>query len=116
MKLVQNNLIITKADKGDTLVIIQKDDYYQKIDEFITENQFIKIENNYTKKNIILLKLLTIHKCKTIIKSTDKWKYQIMNPETPQIYGAIKLHEHNKPIRPIINWKNCPGYKLATFE
>jgi hypothetical protein len=49
-KLIQNKLIITKADKGNTLVIMGKDDYYQKIDEFITDNQFIKIENNYTKK------------------------------------------------------------------
>jgi hypothetical protein len=29
-KLIQNNIIITKADKGNTLVIIQKDDYHKK--------------------------------------------------------------------------------------
>jgi hypothetical protein len=38
-----------------------------------------------------------------------------MNPETPQIYGTIKLHKHNKPIRPIINWRNSPGNKLDTL-
>jgi hypothetical protein len=37
-----------------------------------------------------------------------------MNPEAPQILGTIKLHKENKPIKPIINWKNSPGYKLAT--
>jgi hypothetical protein len=37
-----------------------------------------------------------------------------MNPEAPQILGTIKLNKENKSIRPIVNWKNSPGYKLAT--
>jgi hypothetical protein len=36
-----------------------------------------------------------------------------LNPEAPQILGTIKLHQENKSIRPIVNWKNSPGYKLA---
>jgi hypothetical protein len=55
-KLKQNNLIVTKADKGNTLVIIQQNDYHQKVDEFITQNQFVKIEHNYTKNNRMSLK------------------------------------------------------------
>jgi hypothetical protein len=35
-----------------------------------------------------------------------------MNPKAPHLYGTIKLHKADKPIRPIINWKNSPGYKL----
>jgi hypothetical protein len=38
-----------------------------------------------------------------------------MNPETPHIHGTIKLHKDNKPIRPVVNWKNSPGYKLAAL-
>jgi hypothetical protein len=38
-----------------------------------------------------------------------------MNPETPHIHGTIILHKDDKPIRPIVNWKNSPGYKLATL-
>jgi hypothetical protein len=37
-----------------------------------------------------------------------------MNPEAPCIHGTIKFHEQNKPVRPIVNWKNSPGYKTAT--
>jgi hypothetical protein len=37
-----------------------------------------------------------------------------MNPEAPHILGTLKLHKENKSIRPIVNWKNSPGYKLAT--
>jgi hypothetical protein len=38
-----------------------------------------------------------------------------MNSKAPIIYGAIKLHKEHKPIRPIGNWKDSPGYKLAKF-
>jgi hypothetical protein len=66
-KLKQNNLIVTKADKDNTLVIIQQSDNHQKVDEFITQNQFVKIEDNHTKKQQNAIKT-TINQCKTIIK------------------------------------------------
>jgi sugar (pentulose or hexulose) kinase len=36
-----------------------------------------------------------------------------MNLTAPDLHATIKLHKHNTPIRPIINWKNAPTYKLA---
>jgi hypothetical protein len=38
-----------------------------------------------------------------------------MNPRAPHIYGTIKLHKQLHPIRPIVNWKDSPAYKLAEF-
>jgi hypothetical protein len=107
----QNNLIITKADKGNTLVIIQKDEYHQKID-FITPNKFTKVPNNHTNKQQKAIKTAIIA-CKITIRQTEKWKYTNMNPKAPHKYGTIKLHKAEKPIRPIVNWINSPGYKLA---
>jgi hypothetical protein len=26
--------------------------------------------------------------------------------------GLIKIHKHEAPIRPAVNWKNAPAYKL----
>jgi hypothetical protein len=37
-----------------------------------------------------------------------------MNPSA-SIHGTIKLHKQEKPIRPIVNWKDSPGYKLAKY-
>jgi hypothetical protein len=36
-----------------------------------------------------------------------------MNPKAPHMHGTIKLHKEDKPIRPIDNWTNSPGYKVA---
>jgi hypothetical protein len=38
-----------------------------------------------------------------------------MNPSAPCIQRTIKLHKQEKYIRPIVNWKGSPGYKLAKY-
>jgi hypothetical protein len=60
------------------------------------------------KKNIS-----TINNCNLIIGENNSWKHVNMNPQAPDIHGTIKLHKDNLPIRPTVNWKNSPGYKLA---
>ena len=36
-----------------------------------------------------------------------------MNPTAPTIKGLIKLHKPEQPIRPVVNWRGAPAYKLA---
>ena len=38
-----------------------------------------------------------------------------MNPTAPTIKGMIKLHKTDQPIRPVVNWRNAPAYKLASM-
>jgi hypothetical protein len=38
-----------------------------------------------------------------------------MNPKAQHMVGMIKLDKHQNPIRPIVNWKDSPSYKLAKF-
>jgi hypothetical protein len=89
-----------------------KDVYHQKINDFITKNNFTKISNNHTNRQQKAIKN-AINECKITIRQPDKRKYINMNPKAPHLYGTIKLHKADKPIRPIVNWKNSPGYKLA---
>jgi len=34
-------------------------------------------------------------------------------PSPPTIKGLIKIHKPEQPIRPIVNWRHAPAYKLA---
>jgi hypothetical protein len=45
-KLSTNNLIITKADKRKTVVILTQDEYEQKVYNFIHDNKFTETNNN----------------------------------------------------------------------
>jgi hypothetical protein len=48
-----------------------------------------------------------------MIHKDERWKYLNLNPTTPTMRGLIKFHKENTPVRPVINWINAPGYKLA---
>jgi hypothetical protein len=111
-KLMENELIITKADKGKTIVILTKEDYTQKVNNFIQENQFTLLNNDPTKNHRKAIKHI-MTQCNNIIPKENKWKYINMNPTAPKLHVTIKLHKENTPIRPIINWRNAPAYELA---
>jgi hypothetical protein len=113
-KLEQNNLILTKADKGNTVIVVQKDVYHNKINDFISQHKFTKVRNNYTNIQQKAIKIV-INACKLTIGRHEKWKYINMNPKAPHIFGNIKLHKADQPIRPTVNLRNSPGYKLAVY-
>ena len=54
-----------------------------------------------------------INNGKTLIPSESKWKYLNLNPTALSIKGLIKLHKPEHPIRPVVNWRGAPAYKLA---
>jgi len=45
-RLVTENAIIVKADKGKTTVIIYSDDFSKKVHNFLTENKFQTLKKN----------------------------------------------------------------------
>jgi hypothetical protein len=49
-KLINNHSIIAKADKGNMLIILKKDDFINKLDNFISNNNFIKLSHDIPKK------------------------------------------------------------------
>ena len=59
------------------------------------------------------LRLYSNTQRKTLIPHDSKWKYTNMNPSAPTIKGLIKIHKPGHPVRPIVNWRNTPAYKLA---
>ena len=48
-----------------------------------------------------------------LIGMENKGKFINLNPEPPSLRELIKVHKTNMPIRPIVNLKNAPSYKLA---
>ena len=110
-KLISNKAIITKADKGNTIVITYQQEYHNKIRDFIINNNLITINDptkNFQKKIRNVL-----NECQIVTHKDEKWKYVNLNPSVPSIRGMIKIDKTGAPIRPVINWRNVPAYKLA---
>jgi hypothetical protein len=106
--------MITKADKGQTLIIIiiTKDAYESKVHDFLLNNDFVKISKDPTTLYTREIRK-TFNTCKKLVPDHSKWKYINMNPHPPNIRGLLKIHKLEAPIRPVVNWQHAPAYKLA---
>jgi len=102
-KLKNNEAMIAKADKRNSMVILPIQHYDVKIHNFITDNHFqtVNVDPTKTFQNKIRK---TINHSKTLIPQDFKWKCLNLNPSAPTIKGLLKIHKPNQPISPIVNW------------
>ena len=47
---VTNDAMISKADKGNSIVILYLEDYHRKVQNFIDNNNFVALKKDPTKK------------------------------------------------------------------
>ena len=106
------NLVMTKADKGNSVVILNRDDYVSKCDAFLNNNDFEVMTKDPTTKFQNQLKA-TVAKCGSVLSAADKWKLFNMNPLPPRFFGLPKTHKPNIPIRPVVSHFTAPCHKLS---
>lgn len=110
-KIQENQLIVTKADKGNTTVIMCKHDYIKRTEEFIKEGPYKEIKYDYTSRYQAQIKKAL--KGITFINESKKKVLTESNPEAPRFKCQLKLHKENKPLRPIVSFINSPSYRTA---
>lgn len=55
-KLDQNQIITTKVEKGQTIVLIKKDNYIKKVKTFIQQQQYVELKTPKCLQKTILQK------------------------------------------------------------
>ena len=95
-KLEEQDAIITKAVKGNTIVVIKKEFYQSKIHDFIQNNDFTILDKNYTNKYQEDIRN-TINTCSTIIPKDKKWNLINLNLFPLTIRGLIKSIKQTHP-------------------
>lgn len=108
------NLCITRSDKGKHTVIMLNDEYIRKMNDLIISTddyvlinsvnvQYLEERNNNFVSNLLggnaLLDEQCLDSCTTI----------------SQMYGLVKIHKKNFPVRPITSACASPGFKLAKY-
>lgn len=107
------NIIVTKSDKGNHTVIIDKDTYKQKILQLVkNNNDYIPIDPIEPqileeKNNLFVNELSKLGS----IEDTDE--YLDFVTTIAKFYGLIKVHKNTLPARPIVSSCSTPGFKLA---
>ena len=111
---LKNNehIIVRKADKSSMYVILNKDDYLQKIDTILADTTKFKcIQKDPSKE--LKHKANQLIDCQNAIVGDIKLNKIVGDYEPGYIYGNIKTHKPGNPIRPIISQIPTPTYKLA---
>lgn len=111
--LNNNDLIITKADKGNATVIMNKQDYISRMVNLLSDTNSYKVLSNNPCANILERVKAAISGSSSDVATK---KCLLLNKEvTPRIYGGPKIHKPRVPLRPIVDTIDSPTYYLASF-
>ena len=125
--LKDENIVIQKSDKGNSVVILNKRDYLNRMEELLSDTS--KFKRLRIKKgcdyNHIANQEIRISKALRDIRNRGAMLealYQDLNPTGTQpsvMYGLSKIHKptvNNVPnFRPILSAVNSPTYKLSKY-
>ena len=100
-KLNNNNALIVKADKGQTVVIIGENELMKKSYDFINENNIEKINKDPTEEYVKDINN-KINKCTKIIPDNQKLALKQIKAKAPEFNALIKLQKQGMPGRPLI--------------
>ena len=115
-----NSIVIMKPDKGNGVVILNKDEYHKKMDEILADSSKFEILDD----DAVKLTLKRENQVKVLLKKlksdnyvTEK-TYNELYPTGTRIgllYGLPKIHKSSIPFRPILSCINHYSYKIARF-
>lgn len=109
-KIIDNELVITKADKGNCTVVMDRPSYNEKMLIFIHDNSG-SIDFDFCKY------IADVRRCvkssEVIISPELKSNLVPINPVCPRLYGLLKIHKAGCLIRPIVSFVLSPTYHLC---
>jgi len=110
-------IFFTKADKGNTTVIFNRDDYINKMTNILSDTHTYKIihHNPIKKLSQDLRSLLTRWKNKQYIDLHIYRNLLTTDVLLPRAYGLPKIHKQSYPLCIIISSIGSPLYTLSNF-
>ena len=113
LKMDNNRLILT-ADKGVTLVVMDKEDYVQKAKELLDQPTYRTITNDPTTKyKNKLVNLLKAIKTEGEIHEALYKRLYPTGAGSPKFYGLPKIYKEGIPLRPIVSSIGAASYETS---
>jgi len=119
LKSLKSNkdIMICKADKGNSIVVLDKETYMSKSEEILKGKQFepLKNESFHKKREEELNKYIYSLFEKGIIDQKLRYQLQSTCSSLPVFYGLPKVHKNGYPLRPIISTIGSYQYVLSKY-
>ena len=114
---------ICKFDKGTGVCILNSNDYTNKLNSIISDTtKFRKVDigKSELKNHPVIKKYEKVKRYISKYITKDHYDEQIISRMTPgsspgKLYGLIKVHKENNPVRPVCKMINTPEHCLAKF-
>lgn len=111
--LNDKDIFITKADKGNAVFVLNKDDYDVNMQGLIDSGPYKRVKNPLNKiKNEISN---AIKKYEHLFGMSWKWTMHTTYNRVPKIYGLPKIHKTGNKFRPVVSYINAPAYLNGWF-
>jgi len=116
-KVENEHLIITKADKGNTVVFMDRSDYRAKMKEcFTTMGASIDPDFNFSLYNDTIRNAINTISTHLFDKEPIRKAILVSNPQTPCLYDLPKIHKNGSPMCRVVSYvSSSPPYKLAKY-
>ncbi|XP_046382342.1 uncharacterized protein LOC124153288 [Ischnura elegans] len=106
------DIIILGADKGNSMVIINRKDYQAKIKSLLEDTTYEKLKKDLTAK--IEREVRDLIK-RSSISNEEQFHLLPLSARRPRLYRLPKIHKEGVPLRPIVSCIGSPTYALARY-
>ncbi|XP_076030444.1 uncharacterized protein LOC143018746 [Oratosquilla oratoria] len=107
-----DNIIITKADKGGQVVILELSDYVKKAYDLLNDSEtYEKLSKNPLKTSAAEFNKQV---CKISVDNCIN-NLKVTSPKLPYFYGLPKVHKADIPLRSIISNRGSCTTKLSKW-
>ena len=116
-----NNLVISKPDKGSGMVILDRSDYVSKMMSLLSdESKFTKCGPSDTYDFTVKIESAFQRRFRKLLKQKiiNRETYNAIRPvgsQTPKMYGLPKTHKVGVPLRPVLSMIGTPQYNLSKW-
>jgi len=111
------NILFTRADKGNTVVALDRKDYISKMKNYLTDyNTYTVLQRNPVSKLNNLKEML---KCWVKSKYISSQIHNFLNSSNPillRAYGLPKIHKSGLPLRIIVSSSGSPLHNLRRLR
>ena len=110
------SVMILPADKGRASVLLDADNYHNKMTSLIESGPYRTVNKDPTDRLCRKLtdKLLVLKRNGSLDEKTYR-KLRPQHKQPPRIYGLPKIHKPNIPLRPIVSCVNSFAYDLSAY-
>ena len=108
------NLVISKADKGNTTVVMDKTDYDKRLLTILEDNTtYQQLQKNPTPNSKkIVTEFVSQLVADNKITKIQSYRLKSSNGGASVLYGLPKLHKENTSLRPIVSFPGSTTYNL----